>query len=50
MIPFLFSKTFNIMSEKQTINELNMGILLSRWIRFVSVLIVALLVITKSLY
>ena len=44
MIPFLFSKMFNIVNDKQTTDGLKMSISLLRWNRFVSVLIVALIV------
>ena len=40
MIPFLFSKMFNIVNDKQTTDGLKTSIFSSRWNRFVSVLIV----------
>ena len=44
MIPFFFSKMFNIVNDKQTTDGLKMSIFSSRWNRLVSVLIVALIV------
>ena len=49
IIPFLFSKTFKV-NNKQTTDELNMSIFSLRWNCFVSVVIVALIVPTQSLY
>ena len=52
IIPFLFSKMFNVVNEKQTTNALNLSIFFSWWKRFFSVLILLLhwSYITQSLY
>ena len=49
IIPSLFSKTFKV-NNKQTTDDLSMTFFSSRWNCFVSVVIVALIVPTQSLY